>query len=122
VTQALQLAREFLAGQFDADGHTTYLADSSTETTARLCAHAIDVVLLGDFQSPARTRALLRLLRAGQLHTRVHPAQPVLTLGDPGETATVRAYEWVETTRGYLHHTRDELERTMRPPSAASST
>ncbi|MDQ4039746.1 MAG: winged-helix domain-containing protein [Actinomycetota bacterium] len=86
-------AREFLASQFDADGHTAYLADSPTATTASLCTHAIDVVLLGDFQTPAEAPALLRALRAGELHTRVHRAQPVVTIGDPGEMATVRAYE-----------------------------
>jgi DNA-binding response OmpR family regulator len=93
IATADQLRREFLAHQLDADGHTIYLADSTEQTTVQLAAHAIDVVLLGDFDSAADAPALLRSLRAGQLHTRVHPAQPVVTIGDASELATVRAYE-----------------------------
>ena len=84
--------REFLAHQLDADGHTVHVVDSPEQTTATLAAHAIDVMLLGDFDSAADTPALLRALRAGQLH-RVHPGQPVVTIGDASELATVRAYE-----------------------------
>lgn len=108
-------AREFLASQFDADGHTAYLADSSTATTASLRTHAIDVVLLGDFQTPAEAPPLLRSLRAGELHTRVHRAQPVVTIGDPGEMATVRAYE-----AGSDHHlARDSTYLVVRAVIAA---
>lgn len=85
--------REFLAHQLDADGHTVHVADSPEQTTGQLAALAIDVVLLGDFDSAADAPALLRALRAGQLHARVHPAQPVVTIGDASELATVRAYE-----------------------------
>jgi DNA-binding response OmpR family regulator len=108
-------AREFLASQFDADGHSVFLADSAAATTATLCANAIDVVLLGDFQAPAVAPALLRCLRAGKLHTRVHPAQPVVTIGDPGEMATVRAYE-----AGSDHHlARDSTFLVIRAVIAA---
>jgi DNA-binding response OmpR family regulator len=83
----------FLARQLDADGHTIHVADSPEQTTSKLAAHAIDVMLLGDFHTSADAPALLRTLRAGQLHTRIHRAQPVVTIGDGGELATVRAYE-----------------------------
>lgn len=93
IATADQPRREFLAHQLDADGHTIRLADSPEQTTSKLAAHAIDVVLLGDFDATADAPALLRALRAGQLHTRVHAAQPVVTIGDACELATVRAYE-----------------------------
>jgi DNA-binding response OmpR family regulator len=108
-------AREFLSSQFDADGDTVYLAESAAATTASLCAHAIDVLLLGDCHAPAVAPALLRALRARQLHTRVHPAQPVVTIGDPGEMATVRAYE-----AGSDHHlARDSSYLVIRAVIAA---
>jgi DNA-binding response OmpR family regulator len=108
-------AREFLASQFDADGHTVYLADSPSATTAKLCTHAIAIMLLGDLQTPTEAPALLRALRAGQLHTRVHPAQPVITIGDPCQTATVRAYE-----AGSDHHlARDSTYLVVRAVTAA---
>jgi DNA-binding response OmpR family regulator len=93
IATADQPRRDFLAHQLYADGHSIYLADSPEQTTGKLAAHAIDVVLLGDFDSAAHAPALLRALRAGQLHIRVHPAQPVVTIGDASELATVRAYE-----------------------------
>jgi DNA-binding response OmpR family regulator len=93
IATADQPRREFLAHQLDADGHTIHLADSTEATTGKLAAHAVDVVLLGDFDSAADAPALLRSLRAGQLHSRIHPAQPVVTIGDASELATVRAYE-----------------------------
>ena len=85
--------RDFLTTQFDADGHDVHLADSAAAATAKLCTLAFDVVLLGDFDSPGEAPAWLRALRAGQLSTRVHRHQPVVTIGDGGEAATVRAYE-----------------------------
>ncbi|MEA2137098.1 MAG: two-component system, OmpR family, phosphate regulon response regulator PhoB [Solirubrobacteraceae bacterium] len=93
IATADQPRREFLAHQLDADGHTIHHADSPEATTAMLSAHAIDVMLLGDFDSPAHAPSLLRSLRAGQQHTRIHPAQPVVTIGDDSELATFRAYE-----------------------------
>jgi DNA-binding response OmpR family regulator len=86
-------AREFLAAQLDADGHTVHAADSATAATAKLSAHAIDVLILANLARPADTFALLRELRAGRLHTRVHPAQPVITLGAPDELSILRAYQ-----------------------------
>jgi len=85
--------RDFLAAQFDADGHSVHVGDRPQAVTRRLSAHPCDVVLLGDFAAPADTPALLRDLRAGRLHRRVPRGQRVVTIGDPGEAATVRAYE-----------------------------
>ena len=93
VATADQARRDFLAAQLDADGHTVHVADSVAQATSKLAAHAIDVLLLGDFSAAADAPALLRAVRAGQQHTRIHPAQPVVTIGDGGELATVRAYE-----------------------------
>ncbi len=73
--------RAFLTAQLDADGHTVYEADSATMAVAKLSAHAIDVMILGCLQRPADGPALLRAMRAGE-HPRVHPAQPVITIGD----------------------------------------
>jgi DNA-binding response OmpR family regulator len=85
--------REFLASQLDADGHTVHEADSITATTAKLSAHAIDVLILADLARPADAPGLVRDLRAGRLHTRVHPGQPVITLGATDELSTLRAYQ-----------------------------
>jgi len=86
-------ARAFIAGQLDADGHSVYEADSRAATTTRLAVHAIDVVLLGALDAPAAPALLLRDLRAGRLDPRVHPAQPVVTLGAVDELSTLRAYD-----------------------------
>jgi two-component system KDP operon response regulator KdpE len=86
-------AREFLAAQLDADGHTVHEADSSAAVTAKLTAHGVDVLILGALQRPADATLLVRSLRAGRLHTRVHPAQPVITLGPTDEFSILRAYE-----------------------------
>jgi CheY-like chemotaxis protein len=59
-------AREFLAAQLDADGHTVHEANSATAATAKLSAHAIDVLILADLQRPAATFGLVRELRAGR--------------------------------------------------------
>jgi len=85
--------REHHARHLDADGHTVHSADSAASMTARLTAHAIDVVVLGELERPALSLATLRQLRGGQLHTRVHPAQPVITLGQSDNLATLHAYE-----------------------------
>jgi DNA-binding response OmpR family regulator len=107
--------RDFLAHQLSADGHEVYLADSPQATTGKLATHAVDVLLLGDFERAGDAPALLRSLRAGQLHTRVHPAQPVVTIGDGGELATVRAYE-----AGSDHHvTSDSTYLVVRAVIAA---
>ena len=86
-------AREFLAAQLDADGHTVHEATSATAATAKLTAHAVDVLILGALGRPADATVLVRDLRAGRLHSRVHPAQPVITLGAGDEFSTLRAYE-----------------------------
>jgi hypothetical protein len=51
------------------------------------------VLILGDLGRPADAILLLRSLRAGRLHSRVHPSQPVITLGASDEFSTLRAYE-----------------------------
>jgi DNA-binding response OmpR family regulator len=84
--------RTFLAAQLDADGHAVHDADSTESTTAKLTAHAIDVVLLGALQRPADSPALLRAIRAGQ-HPRIHPGQPVITIGATDDLSALRAYE-----------------------------
>jgi DNA-binding response OmpR family regulator len=84
--------RAFLAAQLDADGHTVYETDSTAAAIAKLSAHAIDVMILGRLQRPADSPALLRSVRAGE-HLRIHPAQPVITLGADDELTVLRAYE-----------------------------
>ena len=49
-------------------------------------------LLLGDLQRPADSLALLRAIRAGE-HPRIHPDQPIITLGAADEISTLRAYE-----------------------------
>jgi DNA-binding response OmpR family regulator len=87
-----QHQRAFLAGQLDADGHTVYEADSTAAVIAKLSAHAIDVLILGCLQRPADAPALLRAIRAGE-HDRIHPGQPVITIGATDELTVLRAYE-----------------------------
>jgi DNA-binding response OmpR family regulator len=93
--------REFLAAQLDADGHAVYEADSTIAAIARLSAEAIDVMVLGRLQRPADAPALLRSVRAGE-HPRIHPGQPVITIGDGDELTVLRAYE-----SGSDHHLPD---------------
>jgi DNA-binding response OmpR family regulator len=93
--------RGFLSGQLDADGHTVYEADSTTTVAARLSAHAIDVLILGRLQRPADAPALLRAIRAGG-HPRIHPGQPIITIGATDELTVLRAYE-----SGSDHHLPD---------------
>jgi DNA-binding response OmpR family regulator len=85
--------RNHLAGQLDADGHTVHSADSAAATTSKLAVAAIDALVLGPLEQVATAPGLVRDLRAGTLHTRVHPAQPVITLGDTDDLATLRAYD-----------------------------
>jgi len=93
--------RAFLAAQLDADGHTVFEADSTTMAVAKLSAHAIDVMILGYLERPADGPALLRAVRAGE-HPRIHPGQPVITLGDDHELTVLRTYE-----SGSDHHLPD---------------
>lgn len=98
--------RSFIAAQLDADGHTVHEADSPESTVAKLSTHAVDVVLLGELDRPADSPALLRAIRA-ERHTRIHPAQPVVTLGANDELSALRAYEagsdhHLATATGYL--------------------
>jgi two-component system response regulator ResD len=98
--------RTFLAAQLDADGHTVYEADSTQAAIAKLSAHAIDLMILGRLQRPADGPALLRAIRAGE-HPRVHPGQPIITLGADNELTVLRAYEsgsdhHLSETTGYL--------------------
>lgn len=98
--------RTFLAAQLDADGHTVYEADSTQAAIAKLSAEAIDVMVLGCLQRPADAPALLRAIRAGE-HPRIHPGQPVITIGADNELTVLRAYEsgsdhHLPDTTGYL--------------------
>ena len=101
IASAQHEQRAFIAAQLDADGHAVYDADSTESTIAKLTAHAIDVVLLGDLARPADSPALLRAIRAGQ-HPRIHPATPVITIGAHDELSALRAYE-----AGSDHHLAD---------------
>jgi hypothetical protein len=58
---------------------------------ARLSAHAIDVMTRAP-TATGRRPALLRAVRAGE-HARIHPAQPVITMGADDELTVLRAYE-----------------------------
>jgi two-component system phosphate regulon response regulator OmpR len=96
-----------LGEQLDADGHTIYLAHDRRGAIAKLSTHAIDVVILAGLERPADAPSLLRDLRAGQLHNRVHPAQPVVTIGAPDDLSVLRAYEagsdhHIDIASGYL--------------------
>jgi two-component system phosphate regulon response regulator PhoB len=95
--------RAFLAAQLDADGHTVYEADSTTATIAKLSTDAIDVMVLGSLGRPADAPALLRTIRAGG-HPRIHPGQPVITIGAGDELTVLRAYE-----SGSDHHLADGM-------------
>jgi DNA-binding response OmpR family regulator len=84
--------RSFLAAQLDADGHTVYEANTVMATVARLSEHAIDVLILGDLEHPTDGLRLLRAIRADE-HPRIHPSQPIITLGADDELTALRAYE-----------------------------
>jgi DNA-binding response OmpR family regulator len=101
IASADDAQRTFIAAQLDADSHTVYQADSAQATIAKLSTHAVDVLLLGDLARPANSPALLRAIRA-DAHKRIHPAQPVITLGASDEISTLRAYE-----AGSDHHLPD---------------
>jgi hypothetical protein len=77
---------------------------------AKLSTHAIDVVILGELERPADAPGLLREVRAGQLHPRVHPGQPVVTIWGADEYSALRAYD-----AGGDHHL------PARPPATSSS-
>ncbi len=53
-------------------------------------------MVLGDLEQPAGAASFLRDLRTGRLDTRMHPAQPVVTLGAFDQLATLRAYQGVD--------------------------
>lgn len=96
-----------LGEQLDADGHDIHLTDDRPGAIAKLSTHAIDVVILGEFERPADAPGLLRELRAGQLHPRVHPGQPVITIWGADEISALRAYDagsdhHLPATTGYL--------------------
>jgi DNA-binding response OmpR family regulator len=92
IATADEAQRSFLAAQLDADGHTVYEANTVMATAARLSEHAIDVLILGDLDRPADGPRLLRAIRADE-HPRIHPSQPVITLGTDDELTTLRAYD-----------------------------
>jgi DNA-binding response OmpR family regulator len=85
-------SRDLLAAQLDADGHTVHTADTARGALAKLAAQAIDVVLLAELDKPADAPELVREIRARR-HPRVHPCQPIITLGAADELTALRAYE-----------------------------
>jgi two-component system OmpR family response regulator len=98
--------RAFLAGQLDADGHTVYEVDHAAAVIARLSAHPVDVLVLGELEHPGDGPALLRALRAGE-HPRIHPGLAVITIGATDDLTVLRAYEsgsdhHLPETTGYL--------------------
>jgi DNA-binding response OmpR family regulator len=93
--------RTFLAFQLNADGHTVHEADHLAAVVAKLSAHAIDILVLGDLEHPADSPTLLRAIRAGE-RPRIHPGQPVITIGADDELTALRAYEC-----GSDHHIAD---------------
>jgi two-component system, OmpR family, response regulator ResD len=101
IATSRQEQRTFLAGQLDADGHTVYEADHTAAVVARLSAHAIDVLILGELERPADAPALLRAVRAGE-HPQIRPGVAVITLGPGDELTVLRAYE-----SGSDHHLPD---------------
>lgn len=94
-----------LATQLVLDDHDVHIATDATGAIAKLVAHATDVLILGELDTPAAATRLLRDLRAGQLHRRVHPGQPVITLGASDTVTALRAYE-----AGSDHHTHVEVD------------
>jgi DNA-binding NtrC family response regulator len=90
IASAHEHQRAFLACQLDADGHTVYEADSVAAAVAKLSAHAINVMVLGDLHELGDAPGLLRAVRAGD-HARIHPGQPVITLGADDELTMLRA-------------------------------
>jgi DNA-binding response OmpR family regulator len=84
--------REFLADQLVTDGHAVDTADTAGATIAKLRAHAIDLAVVAELEEPAAATTLLRDVRAGAYH-RIHPEQPIITVGDDDELAALRAYE-----------------------------
>jgi DNA-binding response OmpR family regulator len=98
--------RTFIAGQLDGDGHTVYEADHTAAVLAKLSAHAVDVLILGELERPFEATTLVRSVRAGK-HPRVHPGLPVITMGAGDELTTLRAYEsgsdhHLPATTGYV--------------------
>lgn len=91
--------RDVLAQQLDADGHAVFEADIALGAVAKLATQAIDVAILADLEHPPDAGALLRDIRAGRAYPRIHPAQPIITLGATDDLTTLLAYE-----NGSDHH------------------
>jgi DNA-binding response OmpR family regulator len=125
IATAHDVRRTFLAYQFDADGHTIHEADHLAAVVAKLSVHAIDVLVLGDLEHPADAPALLRTIRAGQ-RPKIHPGQPVITIGADDELTALRAYECgsdhhIATTASYVllrAILASVTRRTLEPASA----
>ena len=107
IASADDTLRATLAQQLDADGHTVFDADSAPGAVAKLATRLIDVVILADLEHPPDAGALLREIRDGRAYPRIHPAQPIITLGATDELTTLLAYEngsdhHLATDTGYL--------------------
>jgi len=85
--------RAFLAAQLDADGHTVYEADDRAGAVAKLSTHPVTMTILGELEEARSATALLRDVREANAYPRVHPAQPIITLGASDELTALRAYD-----------------------------
>jgi len=80
-----------LGEQLDADGHTIYLASDRVGAIAKLSTHAVDLMILGTLQRPAEAPALLRDLRAGELHALSALATARVTIWAADDVNALRA-------------------------------
>jgi DNA-binding response OmpR family regulator len=73
-------------------GHQTVTANSELGARRRLVDEQADVVVLGEVNSPPRTLALLRELRAGEIHD-ADPQTKVVSFGADNDTTAVLHYQ-----------------------------
>jgi DNA-binding response OmpR family regulator len=113
IATAHEHQRAFLAAQLDADGHTIHEADSAAAAVAKLSSYAIDVMILGDLHGLADAPRLLRSVRTGE-PPRIHPGQPVITLGARDElTAPARLRERQQPPPPRQHRLRAAARRPV---------
>ncbi len=95
VADADEVTRGFLAAQLTADGYHVLAARQRAEVRARAARRPVALLVLGDFDRPGESVALLREIRAGDgRHGQLDPALPVVVLSrDGGELAVLRSLE-----------------------------